>query len=94
MPSLNSTEVRTALANLSGWVADAPAISKTYTCASFPEAIAFVGRIAEYAESVDHHPDILISYKKVTITWSTHSEGGVTAKDVAAAKATDEAFTR
>lgn len=92
MQALNSGELRTALANLTGWVADGPAISRTFTCSSFPEAMAFAGRIAVYAESVDHHPDLLISYKKVTVTWSTHSAGGVTEKDVAAAKATDNAF--
>lgn len=92
MPRLNSTELRALLPGMPGWVADAAAISRTYTCASFPEAMAFAGRIAEYAESADHHPDLLISYKKVTVTWSTHSEGGVTEKDVAAAKATDAAF--
>jgi len=94
MPPLNSTELRAALAGLPGWVADGPAISHTYTCASFPEAMAFAGRIAAYAESVDHHPDLLISYKKVTVTWSTHSEGGVTDKDIAGAKAADTAFGR
>jgi 4a-hydroxytetrahydrobiopterin dehydratase len=92
MQSLNTTELRTALASLTGWVADAQAISRTFTCASFPEAMAFAGRIATYAESVDHHPDLLISYRKVTVTWSTHSAGGVTEKDVAAAKATDAAL--
>ena len=91
--SLNATELRAALTGLPGWVADANAISHTYTCASFPEAMAFAGRVAAYAESVDHHPDLLISYRKVTVTWSTHSAGGVTEKDVAAAKATDAAFT-
>ena len=93
MPALNSTELRAALAALSGWVADGPAISRTYSCASFREAMAFAGRVADYAESVDHHPDLLNSYKKVTVTWSTHSDGGVTEKDVAAAKATDAAYS-
>ena len=92
MPSLNSTELRDALAGLPGWTPDAQAISRTYTCSSFMESMSFAGRIATYAESVDHHPDLLISYKKVTVTWSTHSEGGVTEKDVAAARATDAAF--
>jgi 4a-hydroxytetrahydrobiopterin dehydratase len=92
MQSLNSTEVRAALANLSGWVADGQAISRTYTCASFRASMAFAERIADYAESVDHHPDLVISYKKVTVTWSTHDAGGVTQKDIDAAKATETAF--
>ena len=93
MPSLNPTELREALAGLSGWNAEGDAISRTYTCSSFMESMAFAGRVAAYAESVDHHPDLLISYKKVTVTWSTHDAGGVTGKDIAAAKATDNAFT-
>ena len=93
MPALNSSELGAALAGLPGWVSDAQAIKRTYTCSSFMESMAFAGRIATYAESVDHHPDLLISYKKVTVTWSTHDAGGVTEKDVAAAKATDNAFS-
>lgn len=92
MATLTPTELRAALSSLGGWVSDAAAISRTFTCASFPEAMAFAGRVAVYAESVDHHPDLLISYRKVTVTWSTHSAGGVTDKDIAAAGATDTAF--
>jgi len=79
--------------SLTDWVNDGHALSRTFTCASFPEAMAFAGRVAVYAESVDHHPDLLISYRKVTVTWSTHSAGGVTTKDVDAAHATDAAFS-
>lgn len=93
MQTLNPTELRTALSGLGGWAADAGAISRTFTCPSFPAAMAFAGRIATYAESVDHHPDLLISYRKVTVTWSTHSAGGVTEKDISGAKATDAAFS-
>ena len=92
MPSLTSAELGAALAGLSGWVAEGDAISRTFTCSSFMESMAFAGRVAAYAESVDHHPDLLISYKKVTVTWSTHDSGGVTVKDIEAAKATDAAF--
>ena len=49
----------------------------------------FATRLAFSAEAADHHPDLLISYRKVTVTWSTHSEGGITAKDFDAAKDTD-----
>ena len=45
------------------------------------EAIAFVNRVAELAEAEDHHPDVTISYKKVTLRWTTHSEGGITERD-------------
>jgi 4a-hydroxytetrahydrobiopterin dehydratase len=46
-------------------------------------------RLAFDAEAADHHPDLLVSYKRVTVTWSTHSEGGVTEKDVAGARQAD-----
>jgi len=48
---------------------------------SFPAAIAFVNRLAELAESENHHPDISISYKRVTVRWTTHSAGGITDRD-------------
>jgi 4a-hydroxytetrahydrobiopterin dehydratase len=51
-------------------------MSKTYTLSSFADAIAFVTRLAFDAEAADHHPDLQISYKKVTVKWSTHDAGG------------------
>ena len=47
----------------------------------FPRRCAFVDRLVPEAEAADHHPDILINYKRVTLTYSTHSEGGLTEKD-------------
>jgi 4a-hydroxytetrahydrobiopterin dehydratase len=75
---------------MSDWSRTDRALARTLEFASFPDAVAFVTRLGFYAESVDHHPDILIQYKKVTVTWSTHDIGGVTAKDEAGAKATDQ----
>ena len=74
---------------LAGWTLDGDAIRKQYTFKDFPEAIAFVNRIAQGAEAADHHPDILINYKRVTLTYSTHSEGGLTDKDFSGAAAAD-----
>ena len=59
---------------------------KTFRCATFPAAIAFVQRVANAAESMHHHPDIDIRYTKVSFTLSTHDAGGITAKDIALAK--------
>ena len=64
-----------------GWALEGNAITRKYTFAGFPEAIAFTVRLAFEAESADHHPDILISYKRVTLSYSTHSAGGLTVKD-------------
>lgn len=56
-------------------------LEREFTFGSFADAIAFVGRVAEAAEAANHHPDISISYKRVTLRWTTHSEGGITERD-------------
>jgi 4a-hydroxytetrahydrobiopterin dehydratase len=78
---LSRTEAQERLKNLTGWTLEGDAIRKQFTFAGFPEAVAFVDRLALKAQEADHHPDILINYKRVTLTYSTHSEGGLTAKD-------------
>ena len=57
---------------------------------SFPEAIAFVDRLAEVAEAENHHPDIDIRYRRVRVRWTTHSAGGITDHDRELAVRTDE----
>jgi 4a-hydroxytetrahydrobiopterin dehydratase len=69
-----------------GWTENGGALERTFELPSFPEAIAFVNRVAELAERENHHPDIAVSYKKVTLRWTTHSEGGVTDRDHALAE--------
>jgi len=86
---LSAPEAQQRVKNLKGWSLEHDAITKQYTFAGFPEAIAFVNRLAPRAESADHHPDILINYKRVTLTYSTHSEGGLTAKDFEGAAVAD-----
>jgi 4a-hydroxytetrahydrobiopterin dehydratase len=86
---MSRTEAEQRVKSLSGWKLEGDAIQKQYTFAGFPEAIAFVDRLAPEAEAADHHPDILISYKRVTLTYSTHSEGGLTEKDFAGAATAD-----
>ena len=86
---LTDTEIRDRLTGLDGWALDGNAIRKQYTLGGFPDAIAFVTRIAFDAEAADHHPDILINYKRVTLTFSTHSDGGLTDKDFEGARQAD-----
>jgi 4a-hydroxytetrahydrobiopterin dehydratase len=81
MKLLDEAEIRSGLDELKGWARDGDSIRKTYTLDSFPEAIAFVTRIAELAEQSDHHPDIDIRYNRVACTLSTHSAGGLTRRD-------------
>ena len=59
---------------------------KEFTFDSFPSAIAFAVRLAFESETVDHHPDIMIQYKRVQLTYSTHSAGGLTQKDIDGAR--------
>jgi 4a-hydroxytetrahydrobiopterin dehydratase len=89
MPTLSRAEIEERLKTLRGWTLEGDAIRKQYTFAGFPEAIAFVNRLAPEAETADHHPDILINYKRVTLTYSTHSEGGLTQKDFEGARIAD-----
>lgn len=81
MPKVAGTEVRRRMADLPDWSAEGDVISRQFTFSGFPEAIAFVVRLGFAAEAVDHHPDLLINYKRVKVSYSTHSEGGLTEKD-------------
>jgi 4a-hydroxytetrahydrobiopterin dehydratase len=89
MSLLSSDEITRALAAMPGWQLADRAIRKVYTFASFPEAVAFVTRLVPDAEAANHHPDLAIAYTRVTVSYSTHSEGGVTALDLAGARAAD-----
>ncbi len=81
MPTLNRTEAEARVRELDGWTLEGDAIRKQFVFDGFPEAVAFVSRLVAGAEAADHHPDVLINYKRVTLTYSTHSEGGLTPKD-------------
>jgi 4a-hydroxytetrahydrobiopterin dehydratase len=89
MAKLSHGEAEQRIKGLNGWAFDGDAIRKQYTFADFPAAVAFVNRLAPEAEAADHHPDILINYKRVTLTYSTHDEGGLTTKDFAGAATAD-----
>ncbi len=89
MAALSKSDIDARLKGMDGWALAADEIAKTYTTKDFLQAMEFVNRVAEAAQAADHHPDILIQYNKVTLTLSTHSEGGVTDKDFALAAAAD-----
>jgi 4a-hydroxytetrahydrobiopterin dehydratase len=65
------------------------ALERTFELPSFAEAIAFVNRIAELAEAENHHPEITVAYRKVTLRWTTHSAGAITDRDRALAEQSD-----
>ena len=89
MSRLPPAEIKRQLEGLTGWTLEGDAIKKQFTFNDFPEAIAFVNRLAPEAEAADHHPDILINYKRVTLTYTTHDSGGLTEKDFAGAAMAD-----
>jgi 4a-hydroxytetrahydrobiopterin dehydratase len=89
MAKLSVSDAEQRLKSLNGWRLEGNQITKLFTFSGFPEAVRFVDHLVPEAEAADHHPDILINYKRVTLTYSTHSEGGLTDKDFAGAAMAD-----
>lgn len=86
---LTDQDIAHRLKTMPGWHIEGNALKRKFELKSFADAIAFVTRLAFDAEAADHHPDVSISYKRVTVSWSTHSEGGVTEKDFEGASKSD-----
>jgi len=84
---LDDAAITTALDGLPGWSREGDDLVLTAKLPSFPAAIGVVDRVAEYAESQDHHPDIDIRWRTLTFRCATHSKGGITDLDVALAAA-------
>jgi len=85
IPRLSDIDIQRELARLPGWSRRGDVLVKTYQFPTFRAGIDFVSRVARAADAADHHPDIDIRYTKVVCTLSTHSAGGITAKDLALA---------
>lgn len=81
MALLGQSEIDTRLAELSGWARAGEAIEKSFVRNDFVGSVEFVSSLVEPAEASGHHPDLAISWDTVTVTISTHSEGGLTAAD-------------
>ncbi len=91
MDKLAPETVEQKLEEFSEWSQSGDSIQRTFNFDDFVAAIAFVNRIADLAESQQHHPDIMIRYNKVTLTLSTHDAGGLTDKDFGFARSADSA---
>jgi 4a-hydroxytetrahydrobiopterin dehydratase len=89
MALVDDHEIEAFLEDHGGWSRSDESISRTFEFGDFNEAMGFVIRVAMEAEKADHHPDIDIRWNKVTLTLSTHSEGGLTAKDLKLADTAD-----
>ena len=86
---LNEQEIEEKLKSVTGWTREGHLIKKQYAFPSFPDGLAFLVRLGFEAEVADHHPDIAVDYKRVTLAYWTHSEGGLTEKDFAGAATAD-----
>jgi 4a-hydroxytetrahydrobiopterin dehydratase len=92
MAKLSQASIDKRLTSHSEWTQTGDAIQRTFAFDNFVKAMTFVQTIADHAERVQHHPDILIRYNKVTLTLSTHDAKGITAKDFDSATFADQVF--
>jgi 4a-hydroxytetrahydrobiopterin dehydratase len=81
MPLLSDEDIEMRLDKLPGWSREGDSITRELKFDDFQGSVDFVNRITPPAEEMNHHPDIAISWNKVTLTLSTHSEGGLTQND-------------
>ena len=89
MARLSEAEIDEKLAGLNGWERSGDAIVKQFDNGDFKGSVEFVNRLTPEAEEMNHHPDVEISWKTVTVTITTHSEGGLTDNDFELARRID-----
>ena len=87
---LTDDEIARELAALPGWRRDGDALVRDFAFPAYMDGIAFVTRVAAAAEAADHHPDLLVGYRTVRCTLSTHDAGGITRADARLARAIGE----
>jgi 4a-hydroxytetrahydrobiopterin dehydratase len=85
MNLLTEEEIAAQLGGVPAWQRQGNAIVTTVTRSDFKDALLYLGAVAYLAEAAGHHPDVAISWNKVTLTLSTHSAGGLTGADFALA---------
>ena len=90
MQKLTEAEVQEALVKLPGWKLTDGTLVREWTFRDFKEAMVFVSKVADAAESANHHPDIDIRYNRVRLALITHDAGGITTNDVELAAAANE----
>jgi 4a-hydroxytetrahydrobiopterin dehydratase len=89
MSRLSDEQIEERLSELSGWEREGDAIRRRFELADFKGSVDFVNRLLPAAEAMNHHPDLEISWNRVTVTITTHSEGGLTANDFELARRID-----
>jgi 4a-hydroxytetrahydrobiopterin dehydratase len=94
MPALNTKQIKLHLQAVPNWSKRAQTILRTFKFEGFLKGIDFVDRIAAKAQKMNHHPDIDVRFDQVTLTLTTHDEGGITEKDFLLAKQCDGVFSK
>lgn len=90
---MTDSDILTAMRDLEGWSREGDAIVKTYRFRNYHETMAFVNATAWISHRQDHHPDLTVGYNQCTVTYTTHSAGGLSAKDFECATKVDALFT-
>jgi len=94
MPALHSKEIKLHLQAVPNWLKRAQTIHRTFKFKGFLKGIDFVNQIAKKAQKMNHHPDIDVRFDQVTLTLTTHDEGGITEKDFSLATQCHEDFSK
>jgi 4a-hydroxytetrahydrobiopterin dehydratase len=89
MARLTDAQIAEELEARPRWAREGDSIRREITFPTFPDAVAFVVRVGFEAEAADHHPVVVLNYRRVTLVYSTHSENGLTRKDFQGAAAAD-----
>jgi len=88
--AMNDSDIETAMRGMDGWEREGDALVRTYKFETYLAGVAFASAAGVVCEGLDHHPDMLVGWKKVTLRFTTHDAGNkISAKDIAAAKAVD-----
>jgi 4a-hydroxytetrahydrobiopterin dehydratase len=90
MAVLSDDEIQERLGDAGGWERDGDSLRKVFELDDFKGSVDFVNRITPAAEEMNHHPDLAISWSKVTVSLSTHSQGGITESDFELARKIDD----
>lgn len=91
MEKLAQDDIDRRMEEFTEWSVGSDCLQRTFSFDDFIAAMSFVSRVADLAEQLQHHPDIMIRYNKVTLTLRTHDAGGLTDKDFAFAREMDAA---
>jgi 4a-hydroxytetrahydrobiopterin dehydratase len=92
-PCLSDTEISTLLGYLIGWTREGDKLSREYIFATYLSGVRWFDRVAEISEREDHHPDVMVSWGRVTVTYWTHTVGGLSLNDFILAVKLDAAWS-